>query len=160
MQGGPGYEGGRNDAMFGVQYGGYAGYGNGDYGAPNGGGALYGPGDAYSAYSVGGEENFDNSSTSTTSTTPGPPTGPPAKMPKMKRMAAGDRAGNDVVGEYRCNECNKVFTRLCYLKQHNKSFHNGEKPYKCNQCGKRFPLETLYQVRNFKINCILPFFSD
>ena len=147
MQGGPGYEGGRNDAMFGVQYGGYAGYGNGDYGAPNGGGALYGPGDAYSAYSVGGEENFDNSSTSTTSTTPGPPTGPPAKMPKMKRMAAGDRAGNDVVGEYRCNECNKVFTRLCYLKQHNKSFHNGEKPYKCNQCGKRFPLETLYQVR-------------
>jgi len=49
-------------------------------------------------------------------------------------------------GEFRCNECNKGFTRLCYLKQHNKSFHNGEKPYKCNQCGKRFPVEILYQV--------------
>ncbi len=49
-------------------------------------------------------------------------------------------------GEFRCNECDKTFTRLCYLKQHNKSFHNGEKPYKCGQCGKRFPVEILYQV--------------
>eukprot|EP00093_Oithona_nana_P004608 04608.XXX_216301_213221_1 [CDS] Oithona nana genome sequencing. len=48
-------------------------------------------------------------------------------------------------GEYRCSECNKVFNRLCYLKQHNKSFHNGEKPFKCGQCGKRFPVEVLYQ---------------
>lgn len=50
-------------------------------------------------------------------------------------------------GEFRCNDCDKVFSRLCYLKQHNKSFHNGEKPYKCGQCGKRFPVEVLYQVR-------------
>lgn len=168
MQGGPGggrYDvpGGQNrgggDPMFTVQYGGYAPYGNGDYGAPNG--ALYAPGDAYSAYSVGGDDpNFDNSSTSTTSTTPGPPPGPtPAKMPKMKRMA-GDRAGNDVVGEFRCNECNKVFTRICYLKQHNKSFHNGEKPYKCNQCGKRFPLETLYQEHMAKHSGDKPYKCD
>ena len=56
--------------------------------------------------------------------------------------------GNAPSGEYRCVECNKVFNRLCYLKQHNKSFHNGEKPFKCGQCGKRFPVEVLYQVNN------------
>ena len=52
----------------------------------------------------------------------------------------------DENGEYRCVECDKLFSRLCYLKQHNKTFHNGEKPYKCNQCGKRFSADSLYQV--------------
>ena len=63
-------------------------------------------------------------------------------------------------GEYRCAECNKVFNRLCYLKQHNKSFHNGEKPFKCVQCGKRFPVEVLYQVRAWTlINVIMLTYS-
>ncbi|XP_059085842.1 myb-like protein AA [Tigriopus californicus] len=67
-------------------------------------------------------------------------------MSGQESASHGSPSSNDAgLGEYKCNDCNKVFTRICYLKQHNKSFHNGEKPYKCGQCGKRFPVEMLYQ---------------
>lgn len=39
----------------------------------------------------------------------------------------------------KCYDCDKVFNRPCYLTQHNKTFHNGDKPFKCSRCGKRFP---------------------
>ena len=76
------------------------------------------------------------------------PTAPPGSGPGRGKGRGSGKAGqnNNSDGEFRCNECEKVFTRLCYLKQHNKTFHNGEKPYKCGQCGKRFPVEVLYQV--------------
>ncbi|KAL9698797.1 hypothetical protein quinque_002238 [Culex quinquefasciatus] len=39
---------------------------------------------------------------------------------------------------HRCEECDKVFNKACYLTQHNKTFHSGDKPFKCQRCGKRF----------------------
>lgn len=43
-----------------------------------------------------------------------------------------------VEGKHVCKQCQKTFNKSCYLTQHNKSFHCGERPHKCNQCGKRY----------------------
>ena len=103
----------------------------------------------------GSELGCDDSSSLTSSeliqqqvAPPPPPPAPPSTRTPNRRGGPGRGQNNNAEGEFRCNECEKVFTRLCYLKQHNKTFHNGEKPYKCGQCGKRFPVEVLYQVRS------------
>nr|CAD7460346.1 unnamed protein product [Timema tahoe] len=46
--------------------------------------------------------------------------------------------------QHKCVTCDKVFNKVCYLTQHNKSFHSGHKPFKCNRCGKRFPSEFMH----------------
>lgn len=47
-------------------------------------------------------------------------------------------------GIHKCFDCDKVFNKACYLTQHNKTFHSGDKPFKCHRCGKRFPSEPSY----------------
>lgn len=48
-------------------------------------------------------------------------------------------------GIHKCFDCDKIFNKACYLTQHNKTFHSGDKPFKCSRCGKRFSCETQYQ---------------
>ncbi|GLV41658.1 zelda [Carabus blaptoides fortunei] len=48
-------------------------------------------------------------------------------------------------GVHKCFDCDKIFNKACYLTQHNKTFHCGDKPFKCGRCGKRFPSDDSYQ---------------
>lgn len=34
---------------------------------------------------------------------------------------------------HKCVDCDKTFNKACYLTQHNKSFHAGDKPFKCSR---------------------------
>lgn len=48
-------------------------------------------------------------------------------------------------GLHKCYDCDKIFNKACYLTQHNKTFHSGDKPFKCTRCGKRFSCDVTYQ---------------
>lgn len=48
-------------------------------------------------------------------------------------------------GLYKCIDCDKTFNKACYLTQHNKTFHCGDKPFKCGRCGKRFSNEETHE---------------
>ena len=54
------------------------------------------------------------------------------------------RTANDGLGTFKCQQCDKAFNRVCYLTQHNNTFHKGDKPFKCHMCGKRFQNAELF----------------
>ncbi|KFB35213.1 AGAP002702-PA-like protein [Anopheles sinensis] len=66
-------------------------------------------------------------------------------IPRPKpRVRVTPKAGSEPE-IHRCIECDKVFNKVCYLTQHNKTFHSGDKPYKCHRCGKRFACSQSYE---------------
>lgn len=53
-------------------------------------------------------------------------------------------------GSFKCTQCDKAFNRICYLTQHNNTFHKGDKPFKCHLCGKRFQSADLFEQHQQK----------
>lgn len=72
------------------------------------------------------------------------PTAPKKRAQKRKRDTKSQEHMEGV--RIVCIECDKEFSKICYLTQHNKTFHNGEQPFRCQKCGKRFPNEELYET--------------
>ncbi|XP_020715738.1 uncharacterized protein LOC101458935 isoform X2 [Ceratitis capitata] len=48
-------------------------------------------------------------------------------------------------GRLKCLECERDFTKKCYLTQHLNSIHGGEYKFRCEKCGKRFLTEAPYK---------------
>ena len=63
---------------------------------------------------------------------------------------SGGTAAAAAVGSFKCTQCDKAFNRVCYLTQHNNTFHKGDKPFKCHMCGKRFPNAELFDQHQQK----------
>ena len=77
---------------------------------------------------------------------------PPMPVAKTKSRAVAAAADNGTasVGSFKCTQCDKAFNRVCYLTQHNNTFHKGDKPFKCHMCGKRFPNAELFDQHQQK----------
>lgn len=63
----------------------------------------------------------------------------------------------DITEEFRCNICNKTFSKRCYFTQHNKTAHVGHKPFKCIKCGKKYQTQELLDDHMDKHNGDKPF---
>ncbi|KAG5673550.1 hypothetical protein PVAND_003590 [Polypedilum vanderplanki] len=68
-----------------------------------------------------------------------------ASMPIEPKKRSTASTAAVTTSEYRCDICDKVFNKSCYLTQHNKTFHCGYKPFKCQRCGKRFSCDASHE---------------
>ena len=83
------------------------------------------------------------------------PTAAPVTGSKVTKRSNGTTVQSSggstaAVGSFKCTQCDKAFNRVCYLTQHNNTFHKGDKPFKCHMCGKRFPNAELFDQHQQK----------
>ncbi|XP_050717311.1 trithorax group protein osa-like [Eriocheir sinensis] len=131
----------------------YPGSGNNNFGGYQTQGGHQGPGfhsmSEYPGQSLDGFNNFKLDSESGSgggSRSPEPAGGDTGSEASMDSSESGGTTSSVTTGEgtFRCQDCGKLFNRMCYLTQHRTTYHEGEKPFKCGTCGKRFPDELAF----------------
>lgn len=80
-----------------------------------------------------------------------------AKATSLKPRQYRRKSIASLTGKYRCDLCDKGFNKQLYLKQHNKTYHNGHMPFRCQMCGKRFPDNDSHENHEAKHSSAKPF---
>ncbi|XP_042236258.1 protein glass-like [Homarus americanus] len=136
----------------------YPGSGNNNFGGYQTQGGHQGPGfhsmNDFPGQSLDGFSSFklDNDrGASVLSRSPEPAGGDTGSEASMDSSESGGTTSSITTeGSFRCQDCGKMFNRMCYLTQHRTTYHEGEKPFKCGTCGKRFPDELTFSDHQSK----------
>ena len=67
--------------------------------------------------------------------------------PEKKKKEKNRKLDTENEGQYKCKQCNFMFTNLGSYKDHKRKIHvEKQKPYRCNRCHKQFSKEEALKI--------------
>ena len=67
--------------------------------------------------------------------------------PEKKKIEKNRKSDTETQGQYKCKQCNFMFSNLGSYKDHKRKIHiEKQKPYRCNRCHKQFSKEEALKI--------------